>query len=35
MILASSLVATGPNIASLGFVKANPYAGPSSFWIAK
>ena len=35
MILTSSLVATGPNIATFGFVQANPYAGPSSFWIAK
>ncbi|MDQ1423856.1 MAG: peptide/nickel transport system substrate-binding protein [Acidimicrobiaceae bacterium] len=35
IILVSSLVATGPNIASLGFVKGNPYAGPTSWVIAK
>jgi hypothetical protein len=35
MILTSSLVATGPNVATFGFVQANPYAGPTSFWIAK
>jgi len=35
MILVSSLVATGPNIESLGFVKANPYAGPTTWTIAK
>jgi peptide/nickel transport system substrate-binding protein len=35
IVLVSSLVATGPNIASFGFVKANPYAGPTSWIIAK
>jgi hypothetical protein len=35
MILTSSLVATGPNIAEFGFVEANPYAGPTSWIIAK
>ncbi len=35
MILMSSLVATGPNVESLGFVKGNPYAGPTSLLIAK
>jgi peptide/nickel transport system substrate-binding protein len=35
MILVSSLVATGPNIGTFGFVQANPYAGPSTFWVAK
>jgi peptide/nickel transport system substrate-binding protein len=35
MILTSSLVAVGPNIASFGYVKANPYAGPTSWIIAK
>ena len=35
MILVSSLVATGPNVASLGFIKGNPYAGPPSGCIAK
>ncbi len=35
MILVSSLVATGPNVESLGFVKGNPYAGPTSWLIAK
>ena len=32
MILTSSLVGVGPNVASFGFVKANPYAGPTS-WV--
>jgi len=35
IILVSSLVATGPNISEFGFVKANPYAGPTSWIIAK
>ena len=35
IILVSSLVATGPNIESFGFVKGNPYAGPTSWIIAK
>jgi ABC-type transport system substrate-binding protein len=35
MILVSSLVAVGPNVQSFGFVKANPYAGPTSWIIAK
>jgi peptide/nickel transport system substrate-binding protein len=35
MILTSSLVGVGPNVASFGFVKANPYAGPTSWIIAK
>jgi peptide/nickel transport system substrate-binding protein len=35
IILVSSLVATGPNVESLGFVKGNPYAGPTSWLIAK
>jgi peptide/nickel transport system substrate-binding protein len=35
MILVSSLVATGPNVESLGFIKGNPYAGPTSWLIAK
>ncbi len=35
IILVSSLVATGPNVESLGFVKGNPYAGPTSWIIAK
>jgi peptide/nickel transport system substrate-binding protein len=35
MILTSSLVGVGPNIASFGYVKANPYAGPTSWIIAK
>ena len=35
MILVSSLVATGPNVESLGFIKGNPYAGPTSWIIAK
>ena len=35
MILVSSLVATGPNIESLGFIKGNPYAGPTGWIIAK
>jgi ABC-type transport system substrate-binding protein len=35
MILVSSLVATGPNVVSLGFIKGNPYAGPTSWIIAK
>ena len=34
MITVSSLVATGANVASLGFVKGNPYAGPTSWIIA-
>jgi peptide/nickel transport system substrate-binding protein len=35
IILVSSLVATGPNVESLGFIKGNPYAGPTSWLIAK
>jgi len=35
MILVSSLVATGPNIETFGFVQANPYAGPTQYWVAK
>jgi peptide/nickel transport system substrate-binding protein len=35
IIEVSSLVATGPNIADFGFVQANPYAGPTSWIIAK
>jgi peptide/nickel transport system substrate-binding protein len=35
MILTSSLMATGPNVVSFGFVKGNPYAGPTSWLIAK
>jgi peptide/nickel transport system substrate-binding protein len=35
MITVSSLVATGVNVASIGFVKGNPYAGPTSWIIAK
>jgi hypothetical protein len=35
MITVSSLVATGPNVVSLGFIKGNPYAGPTSWIIAK
>ena len=35
MILVSSLVVTGPNVASLDFIKGNPYAGPTAWLIAK
>jgi peptide/nickel transport system substrate-binding protein len=35
MILVSTLMATGPNVASFGLVKGNPYAGPTSWIIAK
>jgi peptide/nickel transport system substrate-binding protein len=35
MILVSSLVAVGPNVQSFGYVKANPYAGPTSWIVAK
>lgn len=35
MILTSSLLATGPNIAEFGYIQSNPYAGPTSWIIAK
>lgn len=35
IILVSSLVATGANVATFGFVKANPYAGPTHWIVAK
>jgi ABC-type transport system substrate-binding protein len=35
IIEVSSLVAVGPNVASFGYIQANPYAGPTSWIIAK
>lgn len=35
MILTSSLVAVGPNVSSFGYIVSNPYAGPTSWIIAK
>ena len=35
IVTVSSLIATGPNVVSYGFVKANPYAGPTSWIVAK
>jgi peptide/nickel transport system substrate-binding protein len=35
IITTSSLVATGGNVASFGFIKAMPYAGPTTWIIAK
>lgn len=35
MILTSSLIAVGPNVASFGFITSCPYAGPTSWTVAK
>lgn len=35
IVLVSSLVATGPNVAEFGQIAANPYAGPTSYIVAK
>ncbi len=35
IITTSSLVAVGPNVTAFGFIKSNPYAGPTSWIIAK
>lgn len=35
IVLVSSLVATGPNVAEFAQISANPYAGPTSYIVAK
>lgn len=35
IVLTSSLIAVGPNVAEFGFIKSNPYAGPTSWIVAK
>jgi peptide/nickel transport system substrate-binding protein len=35
IVLTSSLIAVGPNVSSFGFIQSNPYAGPTSWILAK
>jgi ABC-type transport system substrate-binding protein len=35
MILTSSLIAVGPNVESFGYITSCPYAGPTSWIVAK